>query len=136
MAAYTYLLDTNIISSLWKEPQGKVYQQLQTVGEDKICTSIIVAAELRFGAAKRQSKPLQDWVEAVLSRITVLALEEGIDRDYAAIRAELTRSGQLIGGNDLLIVAHARKLNLTLVTHNVNEFQRVPNLRVENWLVD
>lgn len=93
MSSHQNLLDTNIISSLWKTPQGKVYQRLQNGGEDKICTSIIVAAELRFGAAKRQSKALTEWVEAILSRMTIFALEEGVDQEYASIRCELEHSG-------------------------------------------
>ncbi|MFI0398290.1 MAG: type II toxin-antitoxin system VapC family toxin [Thiolinea sp.] len=135
MSSRQYLLDTNIISNLWKDPQGKVNQHLQAISEDKICTSIIVAAELRFGAAKRQSQALTEWVEAILSRLTVLALKEGVDQEYAKIRSELEQSGQLIGSNDLLIAAHARYLGFTLVTDNVREFQRVSNLPVENWLV-
>lgn len=135
MSSRQYLLDTNIISNLWKDPQGKVYQHLQSINEDKICTSIIVAAELRFGAAKRQSQALTEWVEAILSRLTVLALEEGVDQEYAEIRSGLEQSGQLIGSNDLLIAAHARYLGLTLVTDNVREFQRISNLPIENWLV-
>lgn len=135
MSSRQYLLDTNIISNLWKDPRGKVYQHLQSISEDKICTSIIVAAELRFGAAKRQSQALTEWVEAILSRLTILALDEGVDQEYAEIRSELEQSGQLIGSNDLLIAAHARYLGFTLVTDNVREFQRVSNLPVENWLV-
>lgn len=134
MSSHQYLLDTNIISSLWKAPQNKVYQRLQNSAEDKICTSIIVAAELRFGAAKRQSKVLTEWVEAILSRMTIFALEGGVDQEYASIRCELEHSGQLIGSNDLLIAAHARYLGLILVTDNLREFQRVPHLLVENWL--
>lgn len=135
MSNHHYLLDTNIISNLWKDPQGKVYQHLQKISEDNICTSLIVAAELRLGAAKRQSIALTEWVEAILSRLTVLALEEGVDQEYADIRRELEQSGQLIGSNDLLIAAHARYLGFTLVTDNLREFQRVPNLLIENWLV-
>lgn len=134
MSSRQYLLDTNIISNLWKDPQGKVYQHLQNISEDKVCTSIIVAAELRFGAAKRQSKVLTEWVEAILSRLTVVALEEGADQEYAGIRSELEQSGQIIGSNDLLIAAHARYLGFILVTDNVREFQRIPHLQIENWL--
>jgi tRNA(fMet)-specific endonuclease VapC len=129
-----YLLDTNIISNLWKDPQGKIYEHLQGISEANIYTSIIVAAELRFGAAKRQSNALTEWVEAILSRLAVLALEEGVDQEYADIRSQLEQTGQLIGSNDLLIAAHARYLGFTLVTDNVREFQRVPNLLIENWL--
>jgi len=88
---YSYLLDTNIISELVKHPRGQIFTKIQSVGEATICTSIIVACELRFGARKN-------------------------------------------GGNDLLIAAHALSLNLTVITNNVREFSRVPNLKLENWL--
>lgn len=134
MASYRYLLDTNIISSLFREPTGNVYRRLQQVGEGAVCTSIVVAAELRFGAKKRNSPRLTAWVEQVLSTTEVLPFDEPADRAYADIRAHLERIGQVIGSNDLLIAAHAVSLGLVLVTDNTGEFQRVPGLSVENWL--
>lgn len=134
MANYRYLLDTNIISSLFREPQGKVYKHLQRVGEDAICTSIIVAAELRFGAQKRAAPVLVAWVEQILSSIDILPLDAPADQTYAEIRAYLERTGQVIGPNDLLIAAHALQLGLVVVTDNTGEFARVPGLMVENWL--
>lgn len=134
MANYRYLLDTNIISSLFRSPQGNVYQHLQRVGEASVCTSIVVAAELRFGAKKRNSALLSAWVEQILLSIDVLPFDAPNDQTYAEIRAYLERTGQIIGPNDLLIAAHALSLDLILVTDNTNEFQRVPDLVVENWL--
>ena len=129
-----YLLDTNIVSHLIRQPQGTVMQRISEVGESTVFVSVVVACELRFGAAKRQSAELTDRVERLLSLIPVLPLESGVDREYADIRCFLEMSGQPIGPNDLLIAAHARALGMVLVTDNVREFWRVPGLVVENWV--
>jgi tRNA(fMet)-specific endonuclease VapC len=129
-----YLLDTNVISDLIRNPQGKAAQQIAQAGEDNICTSIIVAAELRYGCAKSGSPRLLKAVEDLLGEIEVLSLEVPADADYGGIRAELDAAGKPIGGNDLLIAAHGRALGATVVTANVQEFERVRGLKVENWL--
>jgi tRNA(fMet)-specific endonuclease VapC len=134
MAARPYLLDTSILSDLIRRPQGRVAERIVALGEDRVITSIVVACELRFGAAKRNSKKLSRQVEAILGAMAVLPLEPGVDRQYAAIRATLEKQGTPIGANDLLIAAHARALHAICVTANVGEFGRVPGLRVENWL--
>ena len=129
-----YLLDTNVISDLIRNPQGKAAQRIAYAGEDNICTSIIVAAELRYGCAKSGSSRLLKAVEDLLGEIEVLPFEVPADADYGGIRAELEAAGKPIGGNDLLIAAHARALGATVVTANVQEFERVRSLKVENWL--
>lgn len=128
-----YLLDTNILSDLVRNPQGVVADRIRTVGEEAVCTSIVVAAELRFGAAKSASARLQRQVEAVLAALDIQPLDAPVDRHYAEIRAALEQRGEPIGPNDLLIAAHARALQLTVVTANEREFRRVPQLPVENW---
>jgi tRNA(fMet)-specific endonuclease VapC len=135
MGAHRYLLDTNILSHLVKEPAGIVAHRIEAVGEEAICTSIIIASELRFGAEKKGSPRLSTQLEKVLSALEILPLEEPADRHYAIIRTHLQRIGQPIGYNDMFIAAHALALSLTLVTHNQAEFARVPGLTVENWLV-
>ena len=129
-----YMLDTNIISDLIKDPQGKAAKRIASAGEDAICTSIIVAAELRYGCAKSGSKRLLKAVEGILGEITVLPFELPADAEYGRIRSELEAAGEPIGGNDLLIAAHARATRTTIVTANTNEFKRVRGLIVENWL--
>jgi tRNA(fMet)-specific endonuclease VapC len=129
-----YLLDTNIISDLIRNPQGEVTTHIARVGEKRICTSIIVACELRYGAAKRASSRLTERVEQVLSALHILPLGAGVERIYAEIRVALESKGMPVGANDLLIAAHARTHRLTLVTANEREFRRVPNLTVANWL--
>ena len=132
----SHLLDTNILSHLIKNPQGMVTARLAALAADAVCTSIIVACELRYGAAKRASPALTQRVEALLERLPILPFDSEADRHYGEIRAVLERQGQIIGGNDLLIAAHCRALDLTLVTGNMSEFLRVPGLRVENWLAE
>jgi len=133
--SYLYLLDTNIVSDLVKHPSGKIAQRIADVGETRICTSIVVASELRFGAEKNGSRRLKEQVDQILELIAILPLESPIEFHYAEIRTYLEREGTPIGANDLLIAAHGLALNLIVVTANVREFSRVPNLVVENWLV-
>jgi tRNA(fMet)-specific endonuclease VapC len=129
-----YLLDTNVVSDLVRSPQGLVARRIEEVGEAAVCTSVIVAAELRVGAARRASARLTAQVEAVLAALDVLPLEVPADAWYGTLRARLERTGQPIGGNDLLIAAHALTLGYVLVTDNEREFVRVADLRIENWL--
>lgn len=134
MAVFRYLLDTNIVSELIKNPRGPLAKTLMTDSRVKqCCTSIIVACELRYGAVKKQSPKLLLNVEQILTSLAILPLEEGVDEVYASIRAGLEGLGQPIGHNDLLIAAHALSLGLTLVTANAREFSRIEQLNVENW---
>ena len=129
-----YLLDTNTVSDLIRNPDGRVTGRIREVGEEEVCTSIIVAAELRYGAAKKASSRLLLKLEAILDALPVLPFEPPADRTYGLVRARLEREGQPVGGNDLLIGAQARSLDLTLVTDNEREFGRIEGLRCENWL--
>jgi tRNA(fMet)-specific endonuclease VapC len=129
-----YLLDTNILSALIRQPQGPVAATLARRGHGTVCTSIVVAAELRFGARKRGSKALISKVDDLLASLPVLSLDVGADDVYAEVRFQLERSGTPIGPNDLLIAAQTRAASLILVTDNVEEFGRVAGLHLENWL--
>ncbi|HEX7477388.1 MAG TPA: type II toxin-antitoxin system VapC family toxin [Polyangiales bacterium] len=129
-----YLLDTNIVSALVRDPHGKIADKIRAVGEANVCTSIIVAAELRYGAAKKGSTRLQAQLESILGALEVLPLDLPADASYGDIRAQLERVGQPIGGNDLLIAAHALTLSCAIVSDNEREFERVEGLVVENWL--
>src|SRR5665213_2512435 len=128
------MLDTDVISDLMKNPSGKAAKRIARVGEDNICTSIIVAAELRYGCAKKGSDRLLKSVEDLLAEIDVLPFESPADAEYGNIRSELEIAGKPIGANDLLIAAHAMAVNATVVTANIDEFRRVRGLRVENWM--
>jgi tRNA(fMet)-specific endonuclease VapC len=134
MAEFRYLLDTNILSDLLRNPGGRAARRLALVGDATACTSIVVACELRYGAIKNGSPQLSERVEAILKSLEILPLDKDADHRYAEVRSHLDSIGKPIGPNDLLISAHALALDLTLVTHNVEEFARVPGLRIENWL--
>jgi tRNA(fMet)-specific endonuclease VapC len=129
------MLDTNIVSDLIKNPQGKAARRIAEVGEDRICTSIIVAAELRYGCAKSGSKRLLKAIEDLLGEIPVLPFDVPSDAEYGDIRSALESAGTPIGGNDLLIAAHAHAMGATIVTANIAEFKRIKGLSVQNWLV-
>ena len=128
------MLDTNIVSALARDPQGAVAARIADVGPDAICVSIIIAAELRYGCAKKGSPRLLAQIEAILDSIQVLALDVPADAEYGGLRAELEAAGKPIGPNDLFIAAHAYALQATLVTANVGEFSRIRALKLENWL--
>jgi tRNA(fMet)-specific endonuclease VapC len=129
-----FLLDTNIVSNLIRDPHGRVAHRIKTLGEVSVCTSIIVAAELRYGATKKSSARLTAQVDAVLGALNTLPFESPADETYGSIRAQLESAGTPIGGNDLLIAAQAVALDLILVTDNESEFSRIAGLRIENWL--
>jgi len=129
-----HLLDTNIVSDLVRNPQGRIAMRIAEVGEDAVCTSVIVAAELRYGAAKKASERLTAQLERVLAGLQILPLEEPADVAYGKVRAQLEMAGTPIGGNDMLIAAHALSLGCCVVTDNEREFARVEGLNVSNWL--
>lgn len=131
-----YLLDTNIVSDLIRNPQGRIASRIANVGEAQVCTSMIVAAELRYGAAKKASPRLTAQVEAVLGVLDILPFEIPADAAYGVARARLEDAETPIGGNDFLIAAQAVAHGHVVVTDHEREFNRVTGLAWENWLRD
>ena len=129
-----FLLDANLLSEIAQNPGGQAARRFEA-SYDLCATSIIVAAEIRFGIAKRPDVRGSIRSAALLERLPVLPLESPAERHYGELRAELERRGTPIGANDMLIAAHALALDCTLATANEREFRRVLGLRVENWLV-
>ena len=129
-----YLLDTNIVSDLMRNPQGSAMRGVEQVGEDLVFTSILVVSEIRFGIERIQSKRLAARLMDVLRVLPVERFEAPADERYAIVRTALEGAGRQIGQMDTLIAAHALALDATLVTDNEREFSRVPGLRIENWL--
>jgi tRNA(fMet)-specific endonuclease VapC len=127
------MLDTNIVSEIIRNPAGRAAQRARTMAE-QVCISVIVAAELRYGCARKGSPQLLHRVEAFLAEVPVLSFDVPADRAYGEIRAALEAVGRPIGSNDLLIAAHASAAAATMVTANIGAFGRVPGLPVENWL--
>ena len=134
MSAARFMLDTNIMSELIRNPDGPVQRVAARFGTPAISISSIVASELRFGYLKRGSERLARLVENMISRVEVVRYDEAASMHYAQIRQSLQTSGKTIGPNDLFIAAHARALDLTLVTDNIREFSRVDGLKLENWI--
>ena len=129
-----YLLDTDVVSDLVRNPGGRVTERIRAVGEAEVSTSVVVAAELWYGAIRRRSERLIAQLDTVLAALPVHPFEPPGERIYGALRARLEQEGRPIGGNDLLIGSHALLLDLTLATGNTREFERIEGLRCENWL--
>jgi tRNA(fMet)-specific endonuclease VapC len=129
-----YLLDTNIISDLVRHPRGRVAERIAEVGPQNVCTSIIVAAELKFGVLKKRSAKLARQLQDICDAIDVLPFDQAAANSYAIVRWQLEATGRPIGANDLLIAAHALAADCTLVTNNMREFRRIERILVENWL--
>ncbi len=129
-----FLLDTNMLSHLIRDPSGRVARRIEIVGDANVYTSVVVACELRYGARRKGHAILSERVEQLLASLEVRALDPGVDRTYAEVRCALEAKGRPIGANDTLIAAHALEQGSVLVTDNTTEFRRVPGLRVENWL--
>ena len=127
------MLDTNVVSDLVRQPNGSVASRVTGLEQGAFGISVVVAAELHYGAARSGSPRLRRQLDAVLSAIEMVPLDEPADRHYGMIRSELERIGRPIGHNDLLIAAHARALGATLVTNNTREFGRVADLDIEDW---
>jgi len=128
-----FMLDTNIVSAIIRNPKGKVLERLIEVGEENVFISIITHGEIWYGVRKNWSEELSKKVSAVTRRLYVAPLSLPTDQRYAEVRLAL-RQGKNIGQNDLWIAAHALALDAVLVTNNEREFSRVPGLKIENWL--
>lgn len=131
--ALTHLLDTNICIYIINRRPPHVAEKFTEYAPDAIGLSAITLAELRYGVEKSGSKRNAEVLEAFIAPLEVVSFEPAATLTYARIRSELEKKGTPIGAMDLLIAAHALSLDLTLVTHNRKEFDRVPGLKVENW---
>lgn len=129
-----YMLDTNICIYVIKQRDPKLAQKFNQLAE-QLCISSITLGELHYGAEK-SAKRLQNLqeIEDFASRLEVLPFSVKAAAHYGEIRNELERKGKPVGAYDVLIGAHARSEGLTVVTNNSREFNRMPGLRVENWV--
>ena len=129
-----YLLDTNVCVDYLNGRYPSVTERLQRSRPADVCTSAIVAAELRYGAEKsNHRRQNQARLDHFLGEVAVIDFDAGASEIYGRLRCGLERDGTIIGPNDMLIAAHALSLRTTLVTDNVKEFSRVRSLRLENW---
>jgi tRNA(fMet)-specific endonuclease VapC len=129
-----YMLDTNICIYVIKSRPAELREQFNRLTE-QICISTITLAELFYGVEKssRRAQNLQA-VEEFVARLEALPFSAEAAAHYGQVRAELERAGQLAGPYDMLIGAHARSAGLIVVTNNLREFERIPGLRIENWV--
>jgi tRNA(fMet)-specific endonuclease VapC len=128
------MLDTNIVSHIMRFPEQAPALRLPGFETGEVVISSVVLAELRFGAVRIRSERLHRQIDFVLQFLVTMPFDDAAAESYAEIRTELERRGRPIGPNDIFIAAHALSLGLPLVTANLAEFSRVPNLVVENWL--
>lgn len=136
MSVVLRTLDTNICSYILRRHPQDMLGRFAALAPGQVWLSAIVAAELRFGAAKLGSPRLAAAVEQWLSGFELRPWPLEAAHRYAQIRTALEKTGQSIGGMDLLIAAHALAEDSVVVTCNAREFHRVPGLAVEAWPLD
>ncbi len=129
------LLDTNICIYLIKKKPKQVLDRINEYAVGNIGLSSITVAELAFGVQKSQKREQnQDALMQFLATLEIAAFDARAATSYGIIRAQLEKRGTPIGSMDTLIAGHAASLGVTLITNNVKEFSRVPDLVVENWI--
>lgn len=130
-----YMLDTNICIYIIKQKPKSVIDKLKKMKNANICISSITYSELLYGAEKSSNiaKNLLA-LTMFLSNIEILSYDESASIDYGIIRSKLEKQEKIIGPLDMLIAAHAKSLNITLVSNNLKEFERVDGLKLENWV--
>jgi|TARA_B100000745_G_scaffold13369_1_gene9970 tRNA(fMet)-specific endonuclease VapC len=132
-----YMLDTNICIYVLKNRSARMRHKFKAI--KNICISSVTYGELCFGIENGESSLREkrwEQLDLFTQRLLIDPWDEDAARHYGFIRALLKKQGNLIGNNDLLISAHARSMNAVLVTNNVREFERVPDLSIENWVAE
>ncbi len=133
--SFDYVLDTNICIYIVKQKPQRVLEKFKTLESGSVGMSLITHAELLYGANRsNNADKAHEILEELVTIIPVIDLNLPVADHYADIRADLANKGMMIGNNDLWIAAHTREMNKILVTHNVKEFSRVENLKLENWV--
>ncbi len=131
-----FMLDTDTCSYIMKRSHPLVVKRLQAVAVGDVCMSVVTKAELLYGVEVSPRRAHDGAaLAAFLPYVDAVPFDEDAAAHYAEIRANLKRRGAMIGANDLFIAAHARALDLTLITNNTAEFERVEGLRLENWAI-
>lgn len=131
------MLDTNICIALIKQKPAGVLKKFNDFQVGDICISSVTLAELRYGVAKSQfQEKNQAALDGFILPLEIAVFDESAASYYGALRASLERKGTPIGAMDLMIGAHALSQNLTIVTNNVREFNRIPHLVVVDWFND
>ncbi len=130
-----YMLDTTICGYIIRNKPESIKDQLtRAEKEHEMTLSSIVVSELLYGARKKGSVKLSKIVNRFIGNFTIHDFDETAAKEYAVIRDALEKRGSIIGSNDLFIAAHAKALDAVLVTNSIKEFQRVSDLKIENWV--
>lgn len=129
-----YLLDTNICIYVINHKPIQVFEKFKQFQLGQLAISSITASELTFGVEKSGSEKNKQALNKFLMPLEVMPYDEQAIWHYARLRQNLQSKGQTIGSLDMLIAAHTLALDVTLVTNNIKEFQRVEGLRLENWI--
>lgn len=131
-----YLLDTNICIYAMKNSYPALSRKLFTIHPDEIFISSITVGELEYGCAKSKwGDRSRNVINLFVSAYTVLPFEREDAALFGRLRAELAKAGTPIGPYDIQIAAHGLSRGLTVVTHNTDEFRRIPNLKLEDWVI-
>ena len=129
-----YLLDSDVCIDFLRGTDSRLTERIQEAGPDNLCTSVIVAAELRYGASRsRRARRNHETLDRLFEELTCYELPTDAAIEYGRLRTRLEKRGHVIGPNDMLIAAHALALDLTLVSANEREFSKVKGLTTENW---
>ncbi len=130
-----FMLDTNICIYIQRNKYLSVLDRFTSLKPGQAVISTITWGELLYGAAKSQRpNKVLSVLEEFSKLIPVLPMTADCGKFYGQVRADLEKTGRIIGNNDLWIAAHALASRLTLVTNNSKEFERIPLLKIENWL--
>ena len=131
-----YMLDTNICIYLIKQQPRQMIDKFQGIAPGEITISTVTVAEMMYGVGKSQHKEKNKAaLESFLAPLEIVDFNFRAAQHYGVVRAYLEKKGKPIGAYDLMIAAHALSLGLVLVTNNEREFQRIPDLIVENWVI-
>ncbi|MDP2005504.1 MAG: type II toxin-antitoxin system VapC family toxin [Rubrivivax sp.] len=129
-----YLLDTSICIYIINEQPAQVLQRLIQAGRESLAISSITVAELAFGVAKSTRADSRVKLENFLSKFPILDWGQDAAWVYGNVRKTLEAKGQRIGERDLLLACQALSLDITMVTNNTREFERIEGLKLENWV--
>jgi tRNA(fMet)-specific endonuclease VapC len=129
-----YLLDTNIISDLMRNPGGMVARKIAEVGQKNIFTSVLAIGEVRYGIERRKSEKHAVALKAIMPFMNPEPFKAPADRLYATIRLTIEAMGLPVGQLDMLLGAQALASDAIFVTANEKHFRHMPGLKVENWL--
>ncbi len=130
-----YMLDTDICSYVIRERPLEVFEKFKKVEVNQLCISVVTYAELIYGVEHSSSRKInRPIIDDFVRHLDIITWDEDAAEHYGKIRAFLRAEGNIIGSMDMMIAAHARSRNMTLITNNDKHFKRVPNLRIENWV--